>query len=108
MPIANHIPTIQEIDSACLELSWLGRDGLLRHARLAQPFIERQDEYQAQLLKHMRLEFPELAEERLSTIASSIMILARAADHMDRRMAAANAGESAEMPFGGHHVHRLQ
>ena len=108
MRIANSIPTVEEIEIACQELSWLGRDGLLRHARLAQPYIERQDEYAAQLLKHMRLEFPELAEDRLATVASAIMILARAADHMDRQIAAANASNPvSELKQGDGYVHRL-
>ena len=108
MRIANFIPTVEEIEIACQELSWLGRDGLLRHARLAQPYIERQDEYAAQLLKHMRLEFSELTEDRLATIVGAIMILARAADHMDRQIAASNAGDPAsELKQGDVHVHRL-
>ena len=108
MRIANSIPTVEEIEIACQELSWLGRDGLLRHARLAQPYIDRQDEYAAQLVKHMRLEFPELSEARLGTIAGAIMILARAADHMDRQIAAANTDDLAsELKQGDGYVHRL-
>ena len=108
MRIANSIPTVEEIEIACQELSWLGRDGLLRHARLAQLYIERQDEYAAQLVKYMRLEFPELTEDRLATIAGAIMILARAADHMDRQIAAANAVDPApDFSHGDGHANRL-